>query len=278
MNRKTKGSEDRRRILPSALSEEKYRILVSNDDGIESPGIRALATALEEVAEVWVVAPDREKSAVSHALSMNRPLRVKKMKALGLRWYAVNGTPTDCVLLGVKKILPAPPQLIISGINQGENLGDDITYSGTVSAAIEATILGIPAFAVSLVARRNFDFTHAASFAKGLARNILEFGLPRHTFLNVNVPSGKTPPRSYRITRMGKRVYGDSVQERRDCRGRKIYIIGGNDPGCVESKNSDFEAIAQNCISITPLHLDWTNYAAFGSLLKRKFSFGLGHE
>lgn len=278
MNRKAKSAENRLGFIPPRHSKEKSRVLVSNDDGIESPGIRALANALEEIAEVWVVAPDREQSAVSHALTMNRPLRVKKMVALGLRWYAVNGTPTDCVLLGVKKILPDPPHLIISGINKGENLGDDITYSGTVSAAIEATILGIPAFAVSLVARKNFNFIHAASFAKSLAQNILEFGLPRHTFLNVNVPSGRIPPRSYRITRMGKRVYGDSVQERRDSRGRKIYIIGGNEPGYVESENSDFEAIAQNCISVTPLHLDWTNYAAFGSLLKRKISFNPRHE
>lgn len=243
--------------------------MVSNDDGIQSEGLLFLARALEEIAEVWVVAPDREQSAVSHALSMGRPLRKKKINALGPRYFSVNGTPTDCILLGVNKIMPERPRLIVSGINKGENLGDDITYSGTVSAAIEATILGIPSFAISLVARENFDFTHAAAFAGRLARNLLRHGLPRNTFLNVNVPGGKKP-RSYRITRMGKRIYGDSVQEKRDPWGRKYYLIGGNNPGYAETEDSDFKAIAKNYISISPLHLDWTNYASFETLAKRK--------
>jgi 5'-nucleotidase len=251
--------------------EEQPRILISNDDGIHSEGLWALAGYLEKVAEVWVVAPDRERSAVSHSLSMNRPLRVKKIKELGLRYFAVNGTPTDCILLGVSKIVKERPHLIVSGINKGENLGDDITYSGTVSAAIEATILGIPAFAISLAARKNFDFTHAARFAVRLARDILCHGLPRNTFLNVNVPCNGTPPQSYQITRMGKRIYGDSVQEKKDARGRKLYMIGGNLPGYAETEteDSDFKAIARNHISITPLHLDWTNYASFESLSRR---------
>lgn len=246
------------------------RILVTNDDGIHSDGLLALARALEEVAEVWVVAPDRERSAVSHALSMGRPLRSKRVKSLGPRFFAVNGTPTDCVLLGVGKIMPERPQLIVSGINKGENLGDDITYSGTVSAAIEGTILSIPSFAISLVARNNFDFSHAASFAARLSRNILRHGLPRNTFLNVNVPGGGKKPRSYKITRMGKRIYGESVQERVDRSGRKYYTIGGNDPGYADTDDSDFKAIGKNYISITPLHLDWTNYASLESLSKRR--------
>lgn len=245
------------------------KILVVNDDGIHSEGLLALARALERIAEVWVVAPDTEQSAVSHSLTMGHPLRWKKWRKLGPRYFSVNGTPTDCVLLGVKKILPQRPGLIVSGINKGENLGDDITYSGTVSAAIEGTILGIPSFAISLVARENFHFGHAASFALRLARSILRHGLPANTFLNVNVP-GKKKPRSYKITRMGKRVYGDSVGEKLDKRGRKYYIIGGNHPGYRETEDSDFKAIEQNFISITPLHLDWTNYASFGTLAKRK--------
>ncbi len=246
------------------------RILVTNDDGIQSEGILSLARALEDVGEVWVVAPDREQSAVSHALSMGRRLRSKKVAGLGPRYFAVNGTPTDCVLLGVRRIMPERPNLIASGINKGENLGDDITYSGTVSAAIEATILGVPSFAISLTTRRNFDFTQAASFAVRLSRHILDKGLPRHTFLNVNVPCQSGKPCSYKITRMGKRVYGDSVQEKRDRQGKKFYVIGGNDPGYLKTKDSDFEAIARNYISITPLHLDWTNYASLDSLSKRK--------
>jgi 5'-nucleotidase len=246
------------------------KILVSNDDGILSEGLLALARALEDIAEVWVVAPDRERSAVSHALSMGRPLCRKKLKDLGPRFFAINGTPTDCILLGVSKILPERPHLIVSGINKGENLGDDITYSGTVSAAIEGTILGIPSFAISLVARDNFDFTHAACFAVRLARNIFQHGLPRNTFLNVNVPCQRKQPRSYKITRMGKRIYGESVREKLDRWGKKYYMIGGDDPGYAETKDSDFKAIANNFISITPLHLDWTNYASIATLSQRK--------
>jgi len=246
------------------------RILVCNDDGIDSGGLLALAKALEEIAEVWVVAPDRERSAVSHSLSMGRPLHRKTLKHLGPRFFAVNGTPTDCVLLGATKLLPERPRLIASGINKGENLGDDITYSGTVSAAIEGTILGIPSFAISLVARKNFDFTQAASFAVRLARNILHLGLPRNTFLNINVPCKGKQPCSYKITRMGKRIYGDSVQEKKDRWGKRFYMIGGNDPGYAETPDSDFNAIANNFISITPLHLDWTNYASLETLSKRK--------
>ena len=246
------------------------RILVTNDDGIHSEGILILARALEEIAEVWVVAPDREQSACSHSLSMGRPLRRNRMKALGARFFAVNGTPTDCILLGASRTLPERPDLIVSGINKGENLGDDITYSGTVSAAIEGTILGIPSFAISLVARKNFNFTPAASFAVRLARNLLRQGLPRNTFLNVNVPGGRKPG-SYKITRMGKRIYGESVQEKVDAESRKYYLIGGNDPGFADTEDSDFRAIAKNCISITPLHLDWTNYASLETLSKRRF-------
>jgi 5'-nucleotidase len=245
--------------------------LVSNDDGIRSEGLLTLARALEDIAEVWVVAPDRERSAVSHALSMGRPLRRKKLKHLGPRFFVVNGTPTDCILLGATKILPERPHLIVSGINRGENLGDDITYSGTVSAAIEGTILGIPSFAISLVARKDFDFTHAASFAVRLAKNILRHGLPRNTFLNVNIPGKGKQPRSYKITRLGKRIYGDSVQEKKDGWGKKFYVIGGNDPGYADTQDSDFKAIANNLVSITPLHLDWTNYASMEALSKRKF-------
>ncbi|MBI5968887.1 MAG: 5'/3'-nucleotidase SurE [Deltaproteobacteria bacterium] len=246
------------------------KILISNDDGIYSEGLRALNEALERIAEVWTVAPDREQSAVSHALSMGRTLRWKKVKELGPRFFAVNGTPTDCILLGVSKILPERPGLIVSGINKGENLGDDITYSGTVSAAIEGTILGIPSFAISLVARNDFDFTPAAHFAARLAKNILRHGLPRNTFLNVNVPATGKKPRAYKITRMGKRIYGDPVQEKLDRWGKKYYLIGGNDPGYADTEDSDFKAIANNFISITPLHLDWTNYASFETLAKRK--------
>ena len=211
------------------------KILVTNDDGIQSEGILELARALEEVAEVWVVAPDREQSAVSHALSMGRPLRSKRVESLGPRYFAVNGTPTDCVLLGVNRIMPERPNLIVSGINKGENLGDDITYSGTVSAAIEATILGIPSFAISLTARKNFDFSQTASFAVRLSRHILELGLPRHTFLNVNVPCKDENPAPTRSPGWGSGSTATPFRKREDRWGRKYYVIGGNDPGYLET-------------------------------------------
>ncbi len=254
----------------AGTEKENHKILVSNDDGILSEGLLALARALEPLGEVWVVAPDREQSASSHSLTMGRLLRRYRRKELGPRFFAINGTPTDCVLLGVKKILPETPRLIVSGINKGENLGDDITYSGTVSAAIEGTILGIPSFAISLVARCDFEFHRAAAFAARLAKNILEHPLPRNTFLNVNVPCRMKPGRPYRITRLGKRIYGDSVQEKADRWGRKYYRIGGNTPGHMDTEDSDFKAVAKGLISITPLHLDWTNYASLEALAKRK--------
>ena len=165
---------------------ERPKILVTNDDGIHSEGILSLAKALHEVGEVWVVAPDREKTAVAHSITLHRPLRVEKIKRNS---YAVDGTPADCVYLGVNVILPKRPQLIVSGINKGGNLGDDVTYSGTVSAALEGTLLGIPSFAVSLVSRSQFKFHTAARFAVRLARYILKKGLSKDTFLNINVPN-----------------------------------------------------------------------------------------
>ena len=171
---------------------ERPKILVTNDDGIYSKGIILLAKALTEVGEVFVVAPDREKSAIAHSLTLHRPLRVEKIKR---NFYAVDGTPADCVHLAVNAILPERPGLVVSGINKGGNLGDDITYSGTVSAAFEGTLLGIPSFAVSLVARSHFKFHPAARFAVRVAQAILKKGLPKDTLLNVNVPNLPNRPR-----------------------------------------------------------------------------------
>src|SRR5713226_720296 len=160
-------------------------ILVSNDDGIHSEGLRALGEAMAALDEVVVVAPDRERSAASHSLTLHRPLRVEELRP---GWYAVDGTPTDCVLLGVNAVIRERPRLVVSGINRGANLGDDLHYSGTVSAAMEAMLLGIPAIAVSLAARSDFRFDAAARFAQRLAARVLETGLPANTLLNVNVP------------------------------------------------------------------------------------------
>ncbi|MBI5048498.1 MAG: 5'/3'-nucleotidase SurE [Deltaproteobacteria bacterium] len=236
-------------------------MLVSNDDGIHSEGIKALARALRRVGEVYVVAPDRERSAASHSLTLHRPLRVEQH---GSNAYAVDGTPTDCINIAVNGILKKKPDLVVSGINKGGNLGDDVTYSGTVSAAMEGTLLGIPSVAMSLVSRDNFDFKMAARFAARLTRFILKKGLPKDTLLNVNVPAGDV--KGYRITKQGKRFYGDSVVEKIDPRGKKYYWIGGDILRWEGGKGTDFEAVANKFISITPVHLDMTNYASFKEL------------
>jgi 5'-nucleotidase len=239
-------------------------ILVSNDDGIRAVGIRALEAALAPLGEIWVVAPDREQSAASHSLSLQRPLRVED---LGDRHFAVDGTPTDCVNLAVNGILPKRPDLIVSGVNHGGNLGDDITYSGTVSAAMEGTLLNVASIAVSLVIRNGGNFAAAARFAALLARAVHERGMPPDTLLNVNVPDRPDAElRGYVVTRQGKRRYGDAVVEKTDPRGKKYYWIGGEDPGFIPAEGTDFTAIESGYISITPLHMDLTNYASIGQV------------
>lgn len=245
-------------------------ILVSNDDGVRSKGLAALADALRELGTVYVVAPDRERSAASHALTLTHPLRIEKM---GPRVYAVDGTPTDCVNLAVNGILRKKEiALVAAGINKGANMGDDITYSGTVSAAIEGTLLGIPSIAVSLASRNRFRFDVAAEFALRAARMVLGNGLPKDTLLNINVPNlSREELQGVRITRQGKRIYRDSIVEKRDPRGRKYYWIGGDALRREDIPGSDLEAVEQNCISVTPIHLDLTNYGSLRSLRRWKW-------
>jgi 5'-nucleotidase len=245
-------------------------ILVSNDDGVHSEGIVALATALQGLGEVVVVAPDRERSAVSHSLTLHRPLRVEE---LGPSRYAVDGTPTDCVNLAVNGVLSRRPALVVSGINKGANLGDDVTYSGTVSAAMEGTLLGVPSLAVSLVGRGAFRFEDAAAFAARLAAWVIEQGLPPDTLLNVNVPGPKDgrPIGGFALTRMGRRRYGDAIVEKVDPRGKKYYWIGGEELEFVDEEGTDFHAVSAGLISVTPIHLDLTNYKSFDRL--RALSF-----
>jgi 5'-nucleotidase len=251
---------------------ERPKILVTNDDGIYSKGIILLARALTEVGEVFVVAPDREKSAIAHSLTLHRPLRVEKIKR---NFYAVDGTPADCVHLAVNAILPERPRLVVSGINKGGNLGDDVTYSGTVSAAFEGTLLGIPSFAVSLVARSHFKFHPAACFAVRVAQAILKNGLPKDTLLNVNVPNlpnlQDEEIRPYRITQQGRWIHnGGTVVEKVDPRGKKYYWIGGGQLVFDRRGNTDFEAVSKGSVSVTPLHLDLTDYVAIPLLKKWK--------
>ncbi len=245
-------------------------ILVCNDDGVRSEGIVALADALRELGTVYVVAPDRERSAASHALTLAHPLRIEKT---GNRVYSVDGTPTDCVNLAVNGILKKKKiALVAAGINKGANLGDDITYSGTVSAAMEATLLGIPSIAVSLASRNHFRFESAADFSLRVARKVLQEGLPKDTLLNVNIPGIPIEEvQEVRITRQGKRIYGDSIVGKRDPRGRKYYWIGGDNLSREDIPGSDLEAIEQNCISVTPIHMDMTSYASMRLLRRWKW-------
>lgn len=213
------------------------------------------------MGELFVIAPDRERSAAGHSLTLHKPLRVTEVAP---HWYVVDGTPTDCVTLGIMGMLKAKPRLVVSGINMGANLGDDITYSGTVSAAVEGTLLGIPAFAISAVESLGQDLGAVADFAARLALLVLERGLPPDTLLNVNVPMGKV--RGVAVTRQGKRTYNELIVEKVDPRGKTYYWIGGGEPTWERLGGTDYEAVMEGKISITPLHLDLTNYAATQSL------------
>ncbi len=237
-------------------------ILVSNDDGFFSEGIKTLAKRLREVGEVWVVAPDREQSASGHSLTLHRPLRVKPTRKRENEFF-VDGTPTDCVNVGVNRLMPRRPDIVVSGINRGANLGDDVTYSGTVAAALEAVLLGLPAIAVSAIPTQTDDFHYeaAADFAADLVTKVLEHKMPPGTLLNVNVPSEtKIGERRCVITRMGKRLYSDVVEEKLDPRGRPYYWVGGSQVGSQVDPGTDCEAAAQGKISVTPVQLDMTNY------------------
>jgi len=236
-------------------------ILATNDDGIHAQGLGALAEALSPLGEVYVVAPDREQSAVGHALTLHRPLRVDR---LGDRRFAVNGTPSDCVNLGVLGLLPEPPVLVVSGINHGSNLGDDVTYSGTVSAAMEGTLLGVASMAVSQAEGDAAGFEAAGQVTRLVAARVLVEGLPAKTLLNVNVPRGEI--RGIRLTRLGHRVYREKVVQEVDPRGRPYFWIGAGPPEWQEDEASDIAAVHAGLASVTPLHLDLTHFGALGRM------------
>jgi 5'-nucleotidase len=233
------------------------QILVTNDDGVSSEGIRVLARTLERLGEVIIVAPLLEASAIGHALTLRRPLRVEEVEP---RVYTVDGTPTDCVNLAVATILQSMPDLVVSGINKGWNLGDDVTYSGTVAGALEGALLGIPALAVSLERTGDdFDFRQSAEAAAVLAEKVLAQGLPPRTFLNVNVPQEKT--RGFRVTVQGRRNHVTSVAKAIDPRGRPYFWIEEGQNEWETHDRSDYRAVRDGWTSVTPLHPDLTNYA-----------------
>jgi 5'-nucleotidase len=241
------------------------KILITNDDGIHSTGIVALADALAALGEVMVVAPAHEMSAASHSLTLTRPLRIDKIDN---HHYSVDGTPTDCVTLAMNHLMKDDlPAIVVSGINKGGNLGDDVTYSGTVAGALEASIYGLPGIAVSLVQRTNFDFGFAARFATELARRVLGDGLPHGTLLNVNVPPG--PIRGVLVTRQGTKIIRPNVIEGTDPRQRKYYWIGEESLTWNEESGTDYEALRQGLVSITPLRNDLTDYRVLDDIKSR---------
>ena len=230
-------------------------LLVTNDDGVHAAGLAALAHALDDLGEVYVLAPEREQSACGHALTLHRPLRVEPVRE---RWFAVNGTPSDCVNLAVLGFLPERPVLVASGINHETNLGDDVTYSGTVSAAMEGLLLGVPSIAVSLVP--GGDFAEAGRAARLVAARVLVEGLPPKTLLNINVPA--ETPRGIQVTRLGHRVYTGKIVAQTDPRGRTHYWIGGGEPEWDLLEGSDMQAVNDGLVSVTPVHLDLTGHRA----------------
>lgn len=236
-------------------------ILVTNDDGFQAPGIRALAHALAELGRVVVVAPDRERSATGHAITMHKPLRVHEVDlGAGIEAYHVNGTPSDCVKLGVEALMGERPDLVFSGINNGGNLGTDVLYSGTVSGAVEGAIQGIPSAALSLVTGAVEDYSGAAAFARQLAVRMARHGLPPDTLLNVNVPG--IPPEEIegvRVTRLSIRRYRDLFHRRTDPRGQVYYWMAGLAVDLDASPDTDSAAVRDGFISITPIHFDLTH-------------------
>jgi 5'-nucleotidase len=238
-------------------------ILVTNDDGYRSEGIHALAGALSAVGEVVVVAPVEEASAIGHALTLRRPLR---LEAIRDRVYGVDGTPTDCVNIALTHVFPGRrPDLVVSGINKGYNLGDDITYSGTVAGALEGALLGFQAIAVSLRQTRGaYDFSFAAQAAATLADGLLRSPLPARTFLNVNVPKGQ--PKGFRATVQAKRNHVTSVAERHDPKGRPYYWIEEGQNDWEPHDRSDYQAVRDGYVSLTPLQADLTAHQSLAAV------------
>ncbi len=240
------------------------RILLTNDDGYNSDGLRALEDGLKELGDVYVVAPESEMSGASHSLTLARPLRIRQIDE---RHWAVDGTPTDCVTLALNQIL-APdlrPTICCSGINLGANLGDDATYSGTVAGALEATILGVTGLAFSLAAYRDHDFTESVKIAKQITAKALAEGVPKWTLLNVNVPKGV--PKGIRVTKQGFKSARPVISEHIDPRGKPYYWIGEVREGFrAKGGTTDFEAVDEGFVSVTPMRSDLTNHSALQML------------
>ena len=252
-------------------------ILVTNDDGVQAPGLLALAQAMKKIGKVTVFAPDRNWSASGHVKTMDRPLRVRDtILADGTPAFTSDGAPSDCVALPLLGLIDDKVDIVVSGINPNANLGHDVTYSGTVTAAMEAVITGVPGVAVSLDSPENhkgkLDYSVAASVARHVVKRVIKEGLPKGVVLNVNVPYLHEPDlKGYMVTRQGLRLYRDELDRRLDPRGRPYYWIGGQAPTGVDEPGTDFGALRAGYVSVTPLQLDLTHHKAMDILKKWKF-------
>lgn len=239
------------------------KILLTNDDGIYSEGIQVLKKQLEKIAEVIIIAPDRERSTIGHAMTLRKPLRINEVNINGdSLGYSIDGTPVDCIIMGLLEIMKnSKPDMVVSGINRGPNLGDDIIYSGTVSAAIEGAMRNVPSIAVSIVAYENFKFKSAALITENIVSHLMKDSLPSNLILNINVPNiDYDKIEGIAVTRHGKRVYQDEIKKIYDPQGTTHYWLGGDLPEGKIEPDTDFEAIYHHKVSITPLSLDLTNY------------------
>ncbi len=248
------------------------RILIANDDGIDSPGILRLAESVSDLGEVTVVAPHRERSTAGHSLTLHKPLRLWEIKP---RYFAVTGTPADCIYMGVHEVLKGKPDFILSGVNAGANLGTDVHYSGTVAAAREGALLNIPSYAFSLVSlgdKRPLQFEMAARLARKVFLETHKATFPRHTLLNVNIPN--LPEKEilgFEITRQGFRFYANDVSRREDPRGRDYYWIGGPYKGYEPGPGTDCDSVQSGKIAVTPLTIDCTHNEFYTTLKSSRY-------
>ncbi|MGE5397949.1 MAG: 5'/3'-nucleotidase SurE [Chitinophagales bacterium] len=253
------------------------RFLLTNDDGWHSKGIQVLAAALKEIADISIVAPDRERSATGHSITVFKPLMVAKIDRpdLAPEVYTVSGTPVDCVKMAVSTLLKEKPDMVISGINNGPNLGTDVLYSGTVSAAVEGVIMGVPSLAVSLASYKpDEDYEFSARFTRAICRQLINDGIQKDILLNVNIPAiAREQIKALRITRLGKRNYENTFEERKDPRGRHYFWLGGDVVQEDQEPDSDVTAVAEGYISVTPIHFDLTDYRIINEFRNRYHDF-----
>lgn len=253
------------------------RILLTNDDGVDSLGIKVLADSLSDIAEIFVVAPDRERSGTGHGITVFSPLMVSKVDHLDTvkEAWVVNGTPADCVKLAISALVPEVPDLVISGINRGSNLGTDVLYSGTVSGAVEGVIMGVPALAVSLNSfKHDADFAYAGKFTRSLCLQLAKDGFERDLLLNVNLPDmPRESIHGVRITKLGSRRYENLFEERKDPRGKTYYWLGGGIIEETQDEDSDVAAVNDGFVSITPIHFDLTDYRLINEFRQRYAEF-----